>query len=541
MRRILLSFMLAVAAVGPGITGIGVAEAADATVALADRANPAALTVAAGTRVTFANQSGERKRVRSEDGPVEFDSGNLEAGASWSVVLDAAGTYAYVDDRDRDNTAYHGTITVSSAAHGGGGSPAPPTPSSPSAESPPPAAPSTASVAILDRSFSPTSVTIAPGGTVTWTNQSDRDHTVTGTGFDSGSVGGGGRFSHSFPSAGTFAYICDFHSEMRASVTVTGNAGAAEPTTAPAGPAPASPISAAPAPRPAAPPSATPAPGGTAAAARHDVAVVDYSFQPARISARVGDSVVWNNQGRAPHTATATGTFDTGMFRAGEQRTTTLRTAGTFNFTCAVHPEMAGVLTVAPAAGGSVPAAPSNSTSSSASPTTSPTTTSPTTTPAALMDEAAAETAEVSVIDFAFDPATVRLSIGGTVTWRHNGIAPHTVSALDSSFDSGLLESAGTFSHRFDQAGRYQYVCAYHPQMVGTIEILDDPSPAVPPADTGSGGEQAAAASFNREAEGSTVSGAALLAALLGGAALLAGTGALLYGGSRMVAAGEGH
>ena len=221
MRRFLLSLVLAVAVAGPGITWIGPAEAADATVTLTDRANPATLTVAPGTRVTFANQSGDRKRIRSEDGPADFDSGNLEAGESWSVVLDAAGTYPYVDERDRDDPAYHGTITVSSTAAPGGGSPNPPAPGgSPPAGSPAPPAPSTASVAILDRSFSPATVTVAPGGTVSWANQSDRDHTVTGTGFDSGILGGGGRFSHTFPSAGTFTYICELHSEMRASVTV---------------------------------------------------------------------------------------------------------------------------------------------------------------------------------------------------------------------------------------------------------------------------------------------------------------------------------
>src|SRR5919106_2233198 len=157
MRRVLL--LLAVALLD--IVWFPVAEASDATVTLADRATPASLSVAPGTRVTFSNQSGERRGVRSEDGPAGFDSGNLEAGASWSLILDVAGTYPYVDDRDRDDTAYHGTITVGAATE-------------------PPSAPATASVDILDRSFSPTSVTVAPGATVTWANQSDRDHTVTG-------------------------------------------------------------------------------------------------------------------------------------------------------------------------------------------------------------------------------------------------------------------------------------------------------------------------------------------------------------------------
>ncbi|HZI39565.1 MAG TPA: plastocyanin/azurin family copper-binding protein [Acidimicrobiia bacterium] len=533
MRRILLSLVLAVAVAGPGITWIGPAGAADATITVTDRADPAALTVAPGTQVTFVNQSGERKRFRSEDGPAEFDSGNIEAGASWSVVLDAVGTYPYVDDRDRDDPAYHGTITVSAAGQPGGGSPNPPgSPQSP-AGSPAPSAPAAASVAILDRSFSPGTVTVAPGGTVSWANQSDRDHTVTGTGFDSGVVGGGGRFSHTFPSAGTFTYICELHSEMRATVTVAGSTGPAQPgpspaTTAPA-PAPAAPAPAVPAPQP-------PAAAGAAGATRHDVVLVDYAFRPGSISARAGDSVVWTNQGRAPHTATAPGAFDTGLFRAGEQRTTTLRTPGTFAFACTVHPEMSGVLKVAAATGGSAPAA-SPGLETAAGPTTSSPSSTSTTAPTAPLEAAAPEAAEVSVVDLAFEPATVRLAAGGTVTWRHNGIAPHTVTAEDSSFDSGLLQAGGSFSLRFDRTGTFRYICAFHTQMAGTVEIVDRSSPPVPDLDA-TNGEQAAASVRSADG-GSWPGGAAVLAALLGGAALLAGTGALLYGGSRMLAAGD--
>lgn len=163
MRRIFLSFVLALAVAGPTVTGVGTARGADATVNFTERANPATLAVAPGTRVTFVNQSGERKRIRSEDGPAEFDSGNLEPGERWSVVLDAPGAYGYVDERDRDNSAYHGTITVNTGGQPAIGSPGAPAPHPPSG-SPPPAAPAAASVAILDRSFSPTAVTVARGG-----------------------------------------------------------------------------------------------------------------------------------------------------------------------------------------------------------------------------------------------------------------------------------------------------------------------------------------------------------------------------------------
>jgi plastocyanin len=534
MRRILLCFVLAAAVAGPGVAGVDVAAAADAVVTFADRATPAALTVAPGTRVTFVNQSGERRRVRSDGGPDDFDSGNLEPGATWSVVLQAAGTYPYVDDRHRDDAAYRGTVTVASAAQPSGGSPeTPPAPS----PSPAPSAPVTAAVAILDRSFSPATVTVAPGGTVSWTNQSGRDHTVSAAGFDSAVLGGGGRFAHTFPSAGTYSYACEIHPEMRGTVTVGSGTGPPPPAPPPA------PTASSPAPAPSPAPAvgaAPPAPGtaGKAPATRHTITVVDYAFQPAALSARVGDTVVWTNQGRAPHTATAPGVFDTGMVRAGEQRTTTLPTAGTFTFGCTIHPEMTGTVRVAAAtgaAGGSAPVAGTDA-GSTAGPTAP-------TAPGEPVSEAPAEpaapgSADVSVVDFAFEPATVGLGAGGTVTWRLAGAAPHTVSAVDGSFDSGMLQPGATFSHRFDEPGTYRYACAFHPQMTGTIEV-GNAAPASTSGADDAGREQAAApTSLAGSSESASVNWGAVLAGLLAVAALLAGVGTFLYGGSRMVLAG---
>lgn len=96
---------------------------------------------------------------------------------------------------------------------------------------PPPAATNTpaagASVAMGDRSFSPQSLTVSVGTTVTWNNSSGRPHTVTAdnNAFDSGTVGSGGSFSYTFTTAGTYGYYCQFHGspgqEMFGTITVT--------------------------------------------------------------------------------------------------------------------------------------------------------------------------------------------------------------------------------------------------------------------------------------------------------------------------------
>lgn len=74
-----------------------------------------------------------------------------------------------------------------------------------------------------DYLFSPASISVPAGTTVTWTNTGQSVHTVTADlgAFDSGTLSSGARFSHTFAAPGTFAYRCRIHSGMVASVVVS--------------------------------------------------------------------------------------------------------------------------------------------------------------------------------------------------------------------------------------------------------------------------------------------------------------------------------
>jgi plastocyanin len=80
------------------------------------------------------------------------------------------------------------------------------------------------SVAIRDFAFSPSSVTVDVGDTVTWSNQDDAPHTATGDGgsFNTGTLDKGESGSHTFQSAGSFSYICAIHPNMKGTVVVQG-------------------------------------------------------------------------------------------------------------------------------------------------------------------------------------------------------------------------------------------------------------------------------------------------------------------------------
>jgi plastocyanin len=81
-------------------------------------------------------------------------------------------------------------------------------------------------------SFNPGSITVALGDTVTWTNDSDATHSATADdgSFDAGSFAKGKSVSHTFNTAGTFAYHCNFHSYMHGTITVLA-AGVTPPAT----------------------------------------------------------------------------------------------------------------------------------------------------------------------------------------------------------------------------------------------------------------------------------------------------------------------
>jgi len=73
-----------------------------------------------------------------------------------------------------------------------------------------------------NRAFTPDDLDVAAGTTVTWTNTDSIAHTSTsdGTGWDSGTVAPGGRFSFAFQTPGTYRYHCAIHPGMIGTVVV---------------------------------------------------------------------------------------------------------------------------------------------------------------------------------------------------------------------------------------------------------------------------------------------------------------------------------
>ena len=340
---------LAVVGTAPVLAHDSAEGTPDVTITITSGLSDRDVRVSVGDIVRFVNRDDDRHRMRSRSGQ-EFDTGNLEPGDSFQVHLSVAGTYTYLDERNDDAAAYHGRIVVVSP--GSGGSPAgttPPAGGTAAGGSTGGGAASTATVTIGDDFYDPTSVRIAVGGTVEFRNTGGDEHSATSSAFDTGVLAGGTSVRETFPSAGTFAFLCIFHSDMRGTIEVvaaTGGDGGTDPV--------------APRPTPTPTPSAVPAPAAdptpqlVAAPSDASVDAADFAFRPSTIEVAAGGRVTWTNRGVAPHSVLAKdGTFDSGMLEGGATFAQTFATPGSYAYLCAFHPEMTATVRVVAATSGS--------------------------------------------------------------------------------------------------------------------------------------------------------------------------------------------
>lgn len=77
----------------------------------------------------------------------------------------------------------------------------------------------------------------------------------------------------------------------------------------------------------------------------------------------------------------------------------------------------------------------------------------------------------VSITNFKFNPATLTVPVGATVTWTNQDEEPHSVAGKDGSFHSPGMDTHGTYSFTFTTPGSYDYICSIHPFMTGTVVV----------------------------------------------------------------------
>ena len=80
---------------------------------------------------------------------------------------------------------------------------------------------------------------------------------------------------------------------------------------------------------------------------------------------------------------------------------------------------------------------------------------------------------DVTLLDDRFEPPALTIAAGTTLNFVNRGANWHSVAAFDGSFDSGRIDSGGTFAVRFDQSGEYRIICKHHGLrgMVGRVIV----------------------------------------------------------------------
>jgi plastocyanin len=79
----------------------------------------------------------------------------------------------------------------------------------------------------------------------------------------------------------------------------------------------------------------------------------------------------------------------------------------------------------------------------------------------------------VKISNFTFEPASITVTAGTQIKWVNEDDVPHTVTGSDagSPIHSGALDTDDSYTVTTDHVGTYQYFCAIHPHMVGTVIV----------------------------------------------------------------------
>ena len=190
--------------------------------------------------------------------------------------------------------------------------------------------------------------------------------------------------------------------------------------------------------------------------------IVDFDYTPLNMTVDVGTTVTWANTGQRPHTVTDRGgTFDTNPVLPGSKGTVSFTAPGTYHYFCRINPsKMNGIIVVKP---GAQPSAANRI--------------------EAVDPALPAETLR-------FDPNNLQVQAGSTILFANVGGKPHTLTADDGSFDTGIVPpgaEGGRFagsnaSVTVKTPGTHTFHCEIHPAvMKGTLTVVGEEKTGPPP------------------------------------------------------------
>lgn len=92
---------------------------------------------------------------------------------------------------------------------------------------------------------------------------------------------------------------------------------------------------------------------------------------------------------------------------------------------------------------------------------------------AAPVARAQAPVATVSIEQYRFVPAEIRVKAGTVVRWENaeKRVSHSILFTGPGGFESERIFPGERYERRFDRAGRYPYTCGPHPEMQGVVVV----------------------------------------------------------------------
>ena len=88
----------------------------------------------------------------------------------------------------------------------------------------------------------------------------------------------------------------------------------------------------------------------------------------------------------------------------------------------------------------------------------------------------AESTHDVTIVDFAFDPSAITVTVGSTVKWTNMGSFTHSVTNDANASDRHNIDPGSVYTRTFTAPGSFTYHCSFHPFMTGTIVVVQPPA-----------------------------------------------------------------
>ncbi len=174
---------------------------------------------------------------------------------------------------------------------------------------------------------------------------------------------------------------------------------------------------------------------GPASAATTAVRITGTGFAPATVYVSAGDTVTWTNSTTANQQVVAdNGSFSSPVLAAGQTYSHTFADAGALAYHNGLHPARKGTVNVN-------------------------------------------AHAQVTILNTGFEPPSVNVTAGETVTWTNRGTANHQVVADDGSFTSPVLAPGQTYQHTFGTAGTFNYHDGLNAARKGSVIVGAAPVP----------------------------------------------------------------